>query len=57
MQCEECGRDADVEAHGWRAFVTHYPTAEEAEDPQLALYCPECAEREFGHTEDELSDR
>ena len=56
MQCDECGREADVEAHGWKAFVTRYAAVEETEHPQLALYCPECAEREFGDAGAELSD-
>jgi hypothetical protein len=49
-------READVEAHGWKAFVTRYAAVEESEHPQLALYCPECAERAFGDAGEELSD-
>jgi hypothetical protein len=56
MQCDECGREADVEAHGWKAFVTRYATAEETDHPQLALYCPDCAEREFGNAGEDVAD-
>jgi hypothetical protein len=47
LVCEECGRVAGVETHGWRAFY-----AEDPDNPEPSLitvvYCPECAEREFG---------
>lgn len=52
MRCEECGRRAEteVEAHGWRAYLTAEADDEEAEIARdgLAVYCPECPEREFG---------
>jgi hypothetical protein len=57
MRCEECGREAEEDARGWKAFLTRYATAEEAEHPELTTYCPDCAEREFGHAEEELFDR
>ena len=54
LVCIECGRSADVYAHGWRAFVVpevdDFEEMEQAEqaDAELAVYCPECAAREFG---------
>jgi hypothetical protein len=35
-----CVRESEGEAGGWRAFLT--------DDDQATVYCPECAEREFG---------
>ena len=49
--CEECERQADVFAHGWRTYLT----LEEDDSTQTATYCPECAGREFG-ADDEPSD-
>ena len=46
LRCVECGAIADVEARGWRAFIAHNP--DEDELPEIAVYCPDCAEREFG---------
>jgi hypothetical protein len=47
FRCEECGRIGDRELTGWRALLGVDP-----EDENLALtthlFCPECAEREFG---------
>jgi hypothetical protein len=47
LRCEECGNEAtsDVEARGWRAFLT---IADEHEPEGIVVLCPECAEREFG---------
>lgn len=39
MRCEECKRLATGPADGWRAYLT---------GDGVAIYCPECAEREFG---------
>jgi hypothetical protein len=38
--CVECRRDSEEGAPGWRAFLTV--------DDETAVYCPKCAEREFG---------
>jgi hypothetical protein len=39
--CAECGeRWLAADATRWRAYLTI--------DDELAFYCPECAEREFG---------
>jgi len=48
LRCEECGRESDWEdvyAHHvgdprWKAYLTI--------DAEAVIYCPECAEREFG---------
>lgn len=46
LACEECGAVADVEVHGWRAYIVDDP--DEDPSPALAIYCPACADREFG---------
>jgi hypothetical protein len=58
LRCEECGREARTgeDARGWRAFLTDDPAAYEDvtdhahddEAPIVTVYCPECADREFG---------
>ncbi len=47
LRCEECGRTAETEAEalGWQAYVT---VEKDDEPPEVAVYCRECAEREFG---------
>jgi hypothetical protein len=42
LVCQECGKEADVHAHGWRAYLT-----DEVESRPV-FYCAVCAEREFG---------
>jgi hypothetical protein len=39
LQCVECGRVSREDERGWTARLT---------DDEVAVYCPECAEREFG---------
>jgi RNase P subunit RPR2 len=41
LSCLECGTTSPYE-RGWQARVTF------DEPPKVAIYCPECAEREFG---------
>jgi hypothetical protein len=42
-QCAECGRVwLPAESKRWEAYLT------DDEPPELAFYCPECADREFG---------
>jgi hypothetical protein len=41
LTCVECGTTSAHE-RGWHALLT------EDEPPEMATYCPECAEREFG---------
>jgi hypothetical protein len=47
MECQECGlavaRDANAE--GWRAY--RYDDSGD-DEPMVLIYCPVCAEREFG---------
>jgi hypothetical protein len=46
LACAECPRVSTAHARGWRA--TRIDDPELGEPPQLAFYCPECAQREFG---------
>jgi hypothetical protein len=46
LWCAECLLMADDEARGWRLLRVDVPG--EDDEPILAGYCPECAEREFG---------
>ena len=48
LRCVECGRTTPADARGWRAFRADDPR-DDAE-PELAFFCPACAEREFGST-------
>ena len=47
LNCEECATQAATaeEALRWRAYLT---AVVEDEDGEVAVYCPECADREFG---------
>jgi hypothetical protein len=40
LQCVECGRVSRGGERGWTARLTV--------DDEVAVYCPECDEREFG---------
>ncbi len=40
LVCVECGLVAKGNASGWRVYLN--------DDDQPVVYCPECAEREFG---------
>jgi hypothetical protein len=44
VRCAECGIESDERALGWRALIG------EEDDGSLivAVFCPGCAEREFG---------
>lgn len=45
LVCTECGAESEGSARdGWRAFLTDG----EKEPETVALYCPDCAEVEFG---------
>jgi hypothetical protein len=46
MECVECGVTADDHAEGWRGYRTDEPDTNDS--PEVAFYCPSCAEREFG---------
>jgi DNA-directed RNA polymerase subunit RPC12/RpoP len=43
-RCAECGREQTASERGWRAYLA----TDEEEPAEAVLYCPECAEREFG---------
>ena len=43
--CTECGRRADDGAKGWRALRGR---GEPGDQPEVFVFCPECAAREFG---------
>jgi hypothetical protein len=42
----ECGAESDALASGWRAYLA--PDAEDEAEGERLMFCPECAEREFG---------
>jgi hypothetical protein len=44
LACVECGRVQAAGEREWRAYLT----ADEDEPADAVVYCPECAEREFG---------
>jgi hypothetical protein len=44
LRCEECSCVSRT-APGWLAFVTHDP--DDDEPPEVATYCPPCADREL----------
>jgi hypothetical protein len=52
---QECLVLADDEAREWRLLRVDVPG--EDEEPILAAYCPECADREFGLSRGMNSDR
>jgi hypothetical protein len=41
LECVECELRSDGEARGWRAYL-------DEDSIDVWVYCPECAEREFG---------
>jgi hypothetical protein len=51
LRCEECGRPGDAAMKVWRGLIgaalDDTPVGEQA-DVCLLVFCPECAEREFG---------
>ncbi len=40
LVCAECGITSPPGAAGWRSYLT--------DDGEAVVFCPECAEREFG---------
>ena len=38
--CAECGAESPPDSAGWRAYLDA--------DDTVAVFCPRCAEREFG---------
>ncbi len=47
LRCIECGTRSTGVARGWRAYQIPDPE-DTAATPEVAVYCPACAEREFG---------
>ena len=45
LDCIECGREEASDERGWKAYLT----TDEDEAAEAVVYCPDCAEREFGH--------
>jgi hypothetical protein len=45
LRCIECGRIGDGDAAGWRAYIAFIE--EDGKPPEVAVYCPRCAAREF----------
>jgi hypothetical protein len=43
-KCVECGREQPPGERGWKAYLS----VGEGEPAEAVVYCPECAEREFG---------
>jgi DNA-directed RNA polymerase subunit RPC12/RpoP len=48
LVCAECGSEAPPDARGWQAHITVGPEHAEDEEEEVAIFCPECIEREFG---------
>ena len=49
--CVECGCRSDGPGKGWLALRCDVPDPDEPDDrePAIAIYCPDCAAREFDH--------
>jgi hypothetical protein len=45
LECVECGTRS-LSAAGWRGVRVDLP--DEGDESELASYCPDCAQREFG---------
>jgi hypothetical protein len=50
IRCAECGTESDELATGWRAYL-----AEDFDEDEVLLFCPRCANREFGSFDAGLS--
>jgi hypothetical protein len=46
VQCVECGRISGPYWIRWRAYRTDGPDGDA--QPEVTIYCPGCADREFG---------
>jgi hypothetical protein len=53
LSCQECGTESDHLATGWRAYLAR-DEDDEAEG-EVRMFCPACAEREFGPSGWEMS--
>ncbi len=45
LRCVECRRESSV-GFRWRAYLADDPRDDDP--PEVAVFCPSCAEREFG---------
>jgi hypothetical protein len=45
LRCIECRRESSVGCR-WRAYLAD--DSRDHEPPEVAVFCPSCAEREFG---------
>jgi hypothetical protein len=45
LRCIECRRESSV-GFRWRAYLADDPRDDDS--PEVAVFCPSCAEREFG---------
>jgi hypothetical protein len=45
LRCIECRRESPTGRH-WRAYLADDPRDDDP--PEVAVFCPSCAEREFG---------
>jgi len=54
LVCEECGCSSDERAVGWTAFLGEDPDG--LEPSCVGVFCPVCAERDFGYTSDATGD-
>jgi Zn finger protein HypA/HybF involved in hydrogenase expression len=45
LECVECGSTSEQQARGWKLYLG---SGAEFDELELAVYCPDCAEREFG---------
>jgi hypothetical protein len=43
LTCGECGREQREGERGWKAYLPPHD-----EPPETLIFCPECADREFG---------
>jgi hypothetical protein len=46
LLCAECGATSPPDAAGWQAFLGY--DLREDERSEAFVFCPDCAEREFG---------
>jgi hypothetical protein len=46
LRCIECDTISQGDADGWHAYIAFIE--EDGEPPEIAIYCPACANLEFG---------
>jgi hypothetical protein len=49
VRCIECDVVATGPTDGWKAYID---SGRDGEPAEIVIYCPECAEREFGEAEE-----